>query len=63
MASNTATRHDPARWGELERGILSIVWRLGAVTAEQGRLAMEADRKVKSMIDASLKNGKARPVN
>jgi len=29
--------HDPAELGELEREILSIVWRLGAVTAEQVR--------------------------
>jgi len=34
MASNT---HDPAELGELERDLLSIVWRLGAVTAEQAR--------------------------
>ncbi|HUA97093.1 MAG TPA: BlaI/MecI/CopY family transcriptional regulator [Terracidiphilus sp.] len=37
MASNTHTAHDPAELGELERGILSIVWRLGALTAEQVR--------------------------
>lgn len=29
--------HDPAELGELERGVLSIVWRLGKVTAEQVR--------------------------
>jgi BlaI family transcriptional regulator, penicillinase repressor len=29
--------HDPAELGELEREILSIVWRLGAATAEQVR--------------------------
>jgi len=34
MASNT---HDPAELGELERDILSIAWRLAAVTAEQAR--------------------------
>jgi predicted transcriptional regulator len=34
MASNT---HDPAELGELERDLLSIVWRLGSVTAEQAR--------------------------
>ncbi len=45
MASNTTTRHDPAELGELERGILSIVWRLGAVTAEQVR--EELDRPLK----------------
>ena len=34
MASNT---HDPAELGELERDILSIVWRLGTVTADRAR--------------------------
>ena len=34
MASNT---HDPAELGELERDLLSIVWRLGTVTADQAR--------------------------
>jgi predicted transcriptional regulator len=29
--------HDPAELGELERSILMIVWRVGAVTAEQVR--------------------------
>jgi predicted transcriptional regulator len=29
--------HDPAELGELERSILMIVWRMGAVTAEQVR--------------------------
>ena len=37
MASNTTTGHDPAELGELERSILLIVWRTGAVTAEQVR--------------------------
>lgn len=34
MASNS---HDPAELGELERSILSIIWRVGEVTAEQVR--------------------------
>jgi BlaI family transcriptional regulator, penicillinase repressor len=34
MASNT---HDPAELGELERELLSIVWRLGSVTADRAR--------------------------
>jgi len=42
MASNT---HDPAELGELERDLLSIVWRLGSVTAEQAR--EELDRPLK----------------
>jgi predicted transcriptional regulator len=37
MASNIRSRHDPAELGELERGILSIVWRRGFGTAEQVR--------------------------
>ncbi|MFP5229146.1 MAG: BlaI/MecI/CopY family transcriptional regulator [Acidobacteriota bacterium] len=37
MASNTASGHDPAELGELERDILGIVWRLGEATAEQVR--------------------------
>jgi BlaI family transcriptional regulator, penicillinase repressor len=37
--------HDPAELGELERGILSIIWRLGKVTAEQVR--EELDRPLK----------------
>jgi BlaI family penicillinase repressor len=45
MARNTPTHHDPAELGELERGILSIVWRLGSVTAEQVR--EELDRPLK----------------
>src|SRR6202034_832006 len=45
MTSNTSSGHDPAELGELERGILSIVWRLRAVTAEQVR--EEVDRPLK----------------
>ena len=37
MVGNTSTEHDPAELGELERGILHIVWRKRAVTAEQAR--------------------------
>jgi predicted transcriptional regulator len=37
MESNTPFDHDPSELGELEREILSIVWRLGAATAEQAR--------------------------
>jgi BlaI family transcriptional regulator, penicillinase repressor len=37
MAGNTHLHHDPVELGELERDILSIVWRLGTVTAEQVR--------------------------
>jgi BlaI family transcriptional regulator, penicillinase repressor len=34
MTRRTKPDHDPAELGELERGVLSIVWRLGAATAE-----------------------------
>jgi predicted transcriptional regulator len=37
MARNTEMNHDPAELGELERSILSIVWRNAQVTAEQVR--------------------------
>jgi BlaI family transcriptional regulator, penicillinase repressor len=42
MASNT---HDPAELGELEREVLSVVWRSGAITAE--RVREELDRPLK----------------
>jgi predicted transcriptional regulator len=37
MTSNTRAGHDPAELGELERSILSIVWRKAEVTADQVR--------------------------
>jgi BlaI family transcriptional regulator, penicillinase repressor len=37
MTGNTTPHHDPGELGELERGILLIVWRVGTVTAEQVR--------------------------
>jgi len=37
MTSNTTAGHDPAELGELERSILSIVWRRAEITAEQVR--------------------------
>ena len=37
MDGNTITNHDPGELGELERGVLDIVWRLGSVTADQVR--------------------------
>jgi predicted transcriptional regulator len=37
MNSNTALGHDPAELGELERSILSIVWRKFEITADQVR--------------------------
>ena len=45
MTSNAAPDHDPVELGELERDILSIVWRVGSVTAEQVR--EELDRPLK----------------
>jgi hypothetical protein len=35
---------------------------MGKLGAEMGRLARENQAKIKSIIDESLKNGKARPV-
>jgi BlaI family transcriptional regulator, penicillinase repressor len=37
--------HDPAELGELERGILSIVWRLSSATAEQVREGLDRPLK------------------
>jgi BlaI family transcriptional regulator, penicillinase repressor len=37
MSSNTASSHDPAELGELERSILSIVWQKTEITADQVR--------------------------
>jgi predicted transcriptional regulator len=37
MARNTQIDHDPSELGELERGILLIIWRKGTLTAEQVR--------------------------
>lgn len=45
MTSNTQPDHDPAELGELERGILAIVWRLGAATADQVREELERPLK------------------
>ena len=45
MDGNTRTGHDPAELGELERGILSIVWRMGTVTAEQVREGLDRPLK------------------
>jgi BlaI family transcriptional regulator, penicillinase repressor len=45
MTSNTSSGHDPAELGELERGILAIVWRQGEATAEQVREELERPLK------------------
>ena len=37
MTSNTQANHDPAELGELERSILSVVWRKAEINAEQVR--------------------------
>src|SRR5580692_1071623 len=37
MNSNTASAHDPAELGELERSILSIIWQRAEINAEQVR--------------------------
>jgi BlaI family transcriptional regulator, penicillinase repressor len=45
MARNTSTNHDPAELGELERDVLSIVWRRGDATADQVREELERPLK------------------
>lgn len=45
MARNTDLVHDPAELGELEREILTIVWRLGTATAD--RVREELDKPLK----------------
>ncbi len=52
MTSNTHAKHDPSELGELERGILTIVWRLGSVTAES----------VREQLDRPLKDSTVRTV-
>jgi BlaI family penicillinase repressor len=37
MARNTRTHHDPGELGDLEREVLSIVWRRSEATADQVR--------------------------
>jgi predicted transcriptional regulator len=37
MMSNTRIGHDPAELGELERSILSVIWRKAEISAEQVR--------------------------
>jgi BlaI family transcriptional regulator, penicillinase repressor len=45
MDSNTPATHDPVELGELERDLLSLVWRGGALTAEQVREALDRPLK------------------
>lgn len=45
MERNTELGHDPAELGELERSILSIVWRRATATAEQVREDLERPLK------------------
>jgi BlaI family transcriptional regulator, penicillinase repressor len=52
MTGSSPSPHDPAELGELEREILSIVWRLGKVTAEQ----------VREKLDRPLKDSTVRTV-
>jgi predicted transcriptional regulator len=37
MNGNSAESHDPSELGELERSVLTLVWRLGEATAEAVR--------------------------
>ena len=45
MTSSTTPDHDPVELGELERDVLSIVWRTGNITAEQVREQLERPLK------------------
>ncbi len=45
MTSGTTPDHDPVELGELERDVLSIVWRTGNATAEQVREQLERPLK------------------
>ncbi len=45
MTSNTTPGHDPAELGDLERDILSIVWRTGTVTADGVREGLDRPLK------------------
>ena len=45
MTSGLTPDHDPAELGELERDVLSIVWRTGNITAEQVREQLERPLK------------------
>lgn len=45
MQRNTQPGHDPVELGELERGILLIVWRKGSITAEEVREELERPLK------------------
>jgi beta-lactamase regulating signal transducer with metallopeptidase domain len=55
------------KFGEQQGQLGEQQGRLGAeqgrLGAQQGRLSRDADRKVRSIIDESLQNGKAHPVN
>jgi BlaI family transcriptional regulator, penicillinase repressor len=44
-AGHEQAAHDPAELGELERAILSIVWRLGSASAEQVREELQKPLK------------------
>ena len=45
MNRNTASSHDLADLGELERDVLLIIWRRGLATADQVREALERPLK------------------
>ncbi len=52
MNGSNKPTHDPAELGELERSVLLIVWRQGAVTADQ----------VREQLDRPLKDSTVRTV-
>jgi beta-lactamase regulating signal transducer with metallopeptidase domain len=50
------------RMGELGSKMGELGEQMGRLGEQQGKIGEQADQKVKSIIDQSLKNGKARPV-
>lgn len=45
MDGNTRAYHDPGELGELERSVLTIIWRVGTVTADQVREGLDRPLK------------------
>lgn len=55
MGRNTEFGHDPVELGDLERDILSIVWRLGSVTAEQVREELAQPQVARPLKDSTVR--------
>jgi hypothetical protein len=48
--------------GELGGKMGQLGAQMGELGERQGKIGQEADQKIRSMIDESMKNGKAHPV-